>query len=426
MYEIVMPQLSDSMEEGKLIEWKVQPGQKVKAGDVIANVESDKAVMEVQTFKAGTVASLKVEAGSTAPVGTVIAKIDPGEESNSKIAKRREQGAKKKDNVVSKAEPADTKVQKTTQTSAPTKSVQEKETKTDSSTLYSLPATRLFSPKARAKAAAYGLDAETIRQHTGKETIHVEDVETYRVEHYFTPKAQALLSRYRIDPGLFTLDHKIDSEEVEAYIAAHALALPTPLSPMQQAIIANVNASAKKPVYHVYESLDASLLQRYEAHYSMTAVLVRVFAVAMMRFAHFRARLHDDVMLVSPDANIAVAVADEEVLYMPVIRQAQRLSLLQISDVLASFKEKRIKRSFTAADFEGSTFGISNLGMFGVTRFDAMINKNDSAIAAIGAAEQGKLSVTLTIDHRLVNGYEAAQFVAFLKESVTDPETFKE
>jgi len=429
MYEIVMPQLSDSMEEGKLIEWKVQPGQKVKAGDVIADVESDKAVMEVQTFKAGTVKSLKVEAGSSAPVGTVIAEIDTGEESEDKRAESEEQGAKKREkSVISKKQPADRQVQKKEQTATHKEIAQtlSQPHTSERATLNAQHSSLGFSPKARAKAAAYGLDADTIREHTGKETIHAEDVERYRLEHYFTAKARDLLARYRIDPGVFALDHKVDSEEVKAYIAAHGLALPTPLSPMQKAIIANVEASATKPVYRVYESLDASLLAQYEAHYSMTTILVKLFAVAMMRFEHFRSQLHDDVMLLSSDANIAVAVADEEALYMPVVKGAQALTLAQIADILGTFKEKRKQRSFTAADFEGSTFGISNLGMFGIARFDAMINRNDSAIAAIGGVKEGSLSITLTIDHRLVNGYEAAQFVAFLKEAATKPETFKE
>jgi pyruvate dehydrogenase E2 component (dihydrolipoamide acetyltransferase) len=111
---------------------------------------------------------------------------------------------------------------------------------------------------------------------------------------------------------------------------------------------------------------------------------------------------------------------------MPVFKDANLLSSDAIDAKLREYEEKAQNGTMGAADMEGSTFGISNLGMLGVERFDAMINKNDSAIAAIGTAVDNRLSVTLTLDHRLINGYQAALFLQTLKKLAADPKTWKE
>ncbi len=462
MYEIVMPQLSDSMEEGKLVSWKVKPGESVKTGDVIAEVESDKAIMEVQTFKNGIVKELLLKEGEEAPVGTVIARIEVGSEQGAGSNEQRvmsneepnkneelgirneerskEQGAGKNEELgMRNEEPKGDTYSSSYGLTGGSSRESEKSVKTPDqvrsnnkthhpSSILNHPSAKgaSVSPKARAKAAAYGIEIETILQHRPQQTLHAQDVEAYILEHYFTPKALKLLQLYHIDTSVFTLDHKIDSGEVRSYIEKYEVPLPKPVSPMQRAVIANVTASAAKPVYRIYEHIDASELLKHETKYSMTALLVKLFANTMMQFEHFRAQLHEDTVQVFPNASMAVAVADEESLYMPVIKDANKLTLHEIAQQLGTFKTKLKTKSFTADDFKGSTFAISNLGMFGIERFDAMINKNDAAIAAVGATVEGRIGVTLTIDHRLINGYEAAQFVRALKAAATDAKLFKE
>ena len=436
MYEIVMPQLSDSMEEGKLVSWKVKPGDRVKTGDVIAEVESDKAIMEVQTFKKGTVKELLVKEGDEAPVGTVIARIDVGSE---QVATSSEKPKENEQRVVSNEQPNGESSSSSSGLTGVSSHESEKSVKTPNqvksdnkthpqSSILNYPSAKgaAVSPKARAKAAAYGIDIDTLMEHRPQQTLHAEDIDAYLNEHYFTPKALKLMKMYHIDPSAFTLDHKIDTQEVRAYIDTNEIPLPKPLTPMQKAVIANVTASAGKPVYRVYEHLDATELLKHEAKYSMTVLLVKLFAQTMMQFDHFRAQLHEDTMQIFPNASIAVAVADEENLYMPVIKDANKLGLAETARQLRVFKEKLKNKSFTAEDFVGSTFGISNLGMFGIERFDAMINKNDAAIVAIGATVDNRISVTFTVDHRLINGYEAAEFVQALKAAAKDPKNFKE
>ena len=405
MYEIVMPQLSDSMEEGKLISWKASVGQSVKNGDVIAEVESDKAIMELQTFKNGVVKELLVKEDDEVKIGTVIAHIETGagaflEQKKPELEPKilpKEKDSPKKEETLKRIE--------TINISHKTQSG--------------------ISPKARAKAAAIGVDVEKLQMKMPQKVLHTEDVDAYVVEKYFTPKALKLLREYQLESTLFELNHKIDSDEVQAYIESYEIALPKPLSPMQKAIIANVTLSAQKPVYHLYESLDVKLFEAYKKH-TITAWLVKIFAKVMMQHESFRARLLDNSLSISPNASLSIAVADDKNLYMPVIKDANRLSITEIGAELISFERKLLSKSFTTQDMQGGTFGISNLGMLGVSRFDAMINKDESAIVAVGAIQDGHIKVTLTADHRLINGYEAALFMQDIKKELSEPLNFKE
>ena len=424
MYEIVMPQLSDSMEEGKLISWKVSVGQNVKSGDVIAEVESDKAVMEIQTFKDGVVKELLAKEDDEVKIGTAIARIETGamvsteqEPSSAKPTTPPKEEETPKEEAVKKEE--------TKSNAAKTKSVLDEIFDTSSVANISHKTQSGISPKARAKAAAMGIDVEKLQAKMPQKVLHAEDVDTYVIEKYFTPKALSLLQEYQLESSLFELNHKIDSDEVQAYINTNEIALPKALSPMQKAIIANVTRSAQKPIYHIYESIDAKLFEAHHTH-SITAWLVKIFAKVMMQHESFRAKLLDNALSITPNASLSIAVADAKNLYMPVIKDANRLSISKITEQLAGFKEKLKTNSFTAKDMQGGTFGISNLGMLGVARFDAMINKDESAIVAVGGITDVKISVTLTADHRLINGYEAALFIADVKKEASEPLNFKE
>ncbi|WP_457748838.1 dihydrolipoamide acetyltransferase family protein [Sulfurimonas sp.] len=410
MLEIVMPQLSDSMDEGKLINWKVKVGQKVSPGDVIAEVESDKAIMEVQSFKNGVVQELDANEGDVVPVGQVIAKIATQDTATE----------------TKKETPLPQEVKKQTQSEKhDTAHKKEEQVKPPLVKHTSAQFTGGISPKARAKAAQFGVDTQTIMQKTAKKVLHVDDVEAYLREHYFTPKALKILDTYGLDVSEFRLEHKIDATEVEAFIALHERPLPQVLSQMQKAIIASVTAAAQKPVYHLYESVDTKLFIKNE-RYSITAWLIKIFAKVMMAHEAFRSRLQNDTLIIAPTASIAIAVAENKKLYMPVIKDANTLSISEIAQELASFKQKLQENTFAAKEMQGSSFGISNLGMLGVERFDAMINKEDSAIAAIGTRKDDEIAVTLTIDHRLINGYEAALFMRDVKKEIQNSLNFKD
>ncbi len=393
-YKIIMPVLSDTMDKGKLIKWRVKEGDVVHKGDVIAEVESDKAIMEVQTFKDGIVKKLLVKEGEEVPIKTPITII----ETEIKEETPKPQPQKPKEQPQSSPKPPE-------ETKKPTSNVppiiQE---------LLTTPVSGEASPAAKKKAAEAGIDIEAL-QAEGRlpRPAHLKDVECEILKRYFTPKALRLLQEYGIDPYTFDLDHKIDEAEVRAYILEHNIPKPITISPNRKTVIANVQNSAKKPVYFVYETFD---IKPYE-NIKLTSLLIKSIADVMQRHPLTRAKLQGDRYLIYPNSNISVAVAKGDDLYMVVCKKAQSKTLQQIDEWVRGLKD----RTYTPEELSGSTFGISNLGMFGITRFSAMINKQDCGIAAFGKLEQNKIKVTFTFDHTIVNGVDAAKFVTDLRTS---------
>lgn len=395
-YKIVMPVLSDTMEKGKLIKWHVQEGDVVHAGDVVAEVESDKAIMEVQTFKEGVVKKLLAKEGDEVPVKAPIAIIE-----------------------VDEAKSAN-KPQPTPPTSAPAPQPSKEKPQEPP-----LPPELLFAPKiegeaspaAKKRAAELGVDIESM-QEKGElpKPAHLKDIEKEALKRYFTPKALELLQDFNIDPSVFRLDHKYSAEEILAYIQEHNIPKTVHLSPNRLAVAKMVQKSAMKPTFFIFENVMLNFTPRFK----LTAYLIKALALAMERHELTRAKLQEDRLLIYPNANISVAVAKEKELYMVVCKEAQRKSLEKIE---AWLHEVKAKESFSAQELQGSTFGLSNLGMFGIKRFSAMIYDEDVGIGAFGALEESNIAVTFTFDHRIINGVDAAQFV---KEFKMIFENFKE
>ncbi|WP_456451154.1 dihydrolipoamide acetyltransferase family protein [Hydrogenimonas sp.] len=446
-YNIVMPQLSDAMEEGKLISWKVKPGDAVHQGDVIAEVESDKAIMEVQTFKDGLVKELRLKEGESAPVGSVIAVIETSAQSS--VGSRQEESAEKKEETTPKDEE---KSSQTNNTGSEQQTTQPPTTDDDRRTTPPEPSivAELFgdsektkhsalrtqhpngeaeaSPRARALAAKLGLDIEAL-QKKGKLPIpaHAEEVRRYWERRYFTPKALKLLEEYGLSTSLFAPGKKHTEKEILAYIEAHDIPRPKPLSPMRKAIVATVTEAQKRPVFHIYDHLDATLLKKHESErHTITVWLIKLFGKAMMRHEAVRTTFGENGLRVWPGASLSVAMAHGEALYMPVFRHIERKSIDEIADELKALKEKVRSGRIRPEALRGSTFGLSNLGMTGVERFDAMVGGDDAGIAAIGAEKEGRIAVTLTLDHRIINGWQGAEFMQTLKTLATDETLFKE
>jgi len=436
-YEIVMPQLSDSMEEGRLISWKVKPGDRVKTGDVIAEVESDKAIMEIQSFKDGTVKALKLKEGEDAPVGSVIALIDTeGSQSEESAAASTEVQAERTSQQTQPSEqevttqeqqPAESIIFKSEETQPPAQYKERSETRESRMpTPVDYPhgdQSGVASPKARALAAAKGIDIEALQLSGRLPTpAHEHDIEEVVRSRYFTPKAWQLLKSYDLSADLFGMDHKHNSAEIEEYIAAHGIARPLPLTPNQKAVIQTVEASARKPVYHIYDTISLEHIRKYETkEITVTVLLLKLFGEAMMRHEAMRTTLGTQGLQVSPNASISLAMADGTALYMPVIKAIERMSLSELAAVLTETKTAVKSGKLSAQMLKGSTFGLSNLGMTGIARFDAMINADDAGIAAIGSPDaQGFVAVTLTLDHRIVNGFQGAEFMQTLKALAQD------
>jgi len=407
-YEIVMPQLSDSMKEGKLIRWKVKEGDVVEVGDTLAEVESDKAILEVQSFKKGRVTSLKLKEGEEAPIGTCIAEIETEAESVPVQQERK---------VTQKAIPA-------------THSIKEKR---ESLSLLKeshpmVPQSHGWaSPKAKALAVRYGIDIEALqKEHKLSTQVHEAEIINYRKRHYFTAKALALIERYHLSFDLFKAEKKQSEADIQAYIEAHNIPLPIPLSANQKAVIATVTEAVKKPTYHLYDTLDSTLITSYaEGSHTVTVWLLKLFAQAMMQHEALRTTLGTNGLQVWSSVAISVAMEYKGALYMPVIQAVERQTPDEIAKRLKTLKAKVKNQTLRPEEMQGSTFGLSNLGMTGIARFDAMVNGKDCGIAAIGTEMDGKIAVTLTLDHRIVNGYQGARFMQTLKSIAKDKMFFK-
>ncbi len=428
-YKISMPVLSDTMDSGKLVKWHIKPGDHVKKGDVVAEVESDKAIMEVQSFKEGTVKELRVKEGEEVPVKSVIAVIETQESAAAKPTPPKSPEPASPPPAPAAKEPgqkAPAAKERAPLSSNPIMELLE-EGQTPSAPPSIPKVEGVASAAAKRRAAELGVDIEAMQQEGKLSTpAHRAEVEALWLERYFTPRARALLEAYGIDPkSLRREGHKVDVDEVRAYIRTHLLSRAIELSSNQKAINAHIEHSARKPTYRIYDRLDLSQVPQIEG-IKLTSWIVRLFADTMMEHPLTRTCFEEERLLRYESANIAIAVATETALFTPVITQAEERSITEINTLLREIKEKAKAGGFRAEDFRHSTFGISNLGMFGIEAFDALINQNDSAMAAIGGVgEQRSVRVTITFDHRILNGKDAALFVRDLKARAADTAYWK-
>jgi pyruvate dehydrogenase E2 component (dihydrolipoamide acetyltransferase) len=404
-YKVTMPILSDTMDKGKIIKWYVKEGDFVKKGDKLVEVESDKATMDIESFVSGVVKKILAKEGEEVPVKTVIAIIDTEAKENENL----------KDNE--KAEEKKEKQQTENPEKEKTQEKKEEEIDIDkliSDLIYTTKKeiTGNASPAAKEKAKKYNIDIEKLQmENILPKPAHEKDIDEYLINHYFTKKAAKLIKEYNLNIKEFKLDHKIREEEVLNYIKENNIPKIVNLTPNQLAVIKNVENSITKPIFFMFDEITLT-----KGEYKITAYIIKALANAMQKNPLTRSILKDNKLLTYPTSNISVAVSRDNGLFMCVIKNAEEKSLSEINEWLKEIKTKRL----TIEDLSGSTFGLSNLGMFNVKRFTALINNKDSGIMAIGSLIDGKAKVTFTFDHRIINGIEAAKFVNDLKVEIKE------
>ncbi|QCI28254.1 dihydrolipoamide acetyltransferase family protein [Caminibacter pacificus] len=392
-YKVTMPILSDTMDKGKLIKWYVKEGDRVKKGDKLCEVESDKATMDIESFVNGRVKKILVKEGEEVPVKSVIAVIE-SEESKQETKNEQEE------------------IKETKEKSS--------KTNTDSSididelinSIVNEPSKKVSgsaSPAAKQKAKKLGIDIESLQKSGELPTpAHEKDIDEVIIKKYFSPKAAKLIKEYGLDFDIFELNRKIESDEVMKYIKTNNIPKITKLSPNQIAVIKTVQNAIKKPTFFVFEEVEITKKENIK----LTAQIIKALATAMQKHPLTRSILKDNELLTYPTSNISVAVARDDGLFMCVIKNAEDKSLEEINEWLKEIKTKKL----SIEDLSGSTFGISNLGMFNIKSFTALINDNDAGIAAFGALNNNKMEVSFTIDHRILNGVDAAKFINDFKE----------
>jgi len=420
---VVLAKLSPTMEEGTIVKWSKQEGDTIKVGDVLAEIETDKANMEMEALGAGVLRKVLVPAGGKAPVGALIGVIaDAGEDIAATLAE------------ASKAAAA-----------APAPAV---------------PAPAVAPPAASASPAP--APAAPPRAPVAAPPPLPPPVATGRVK--ASPLARAIATRSNVPlasvagsgPG-----GRIVKRDVEGYIASPAPArsapaaarpaapVPTvaagtaiPLSSMRRTIAKRLSESAfTAPHFYVTVeiemdaavSLREQLLRAEEVKVSFNDLVVKACAKGLTRFPTVNASWTGEAIQTHAEVHIGVAVSIPDGLITPVVRDADRKHVVEIAAEIKDLAARARDRKLKPEEFMGSTFTISNLGMFDVTEFTAIINPPESCILAVGAVRKQpvvkndqlavghRMKVTLSSDHRVVDGALAAQFLGEVRRLLENP-----
>lgn len=405
MAEIVyMPKLSDTMTEGVVASWIKNVGDTVKNGEIIAEIETDKATMEFESFYDGVLLYIGVDTGDTAPVNTILAIIgEKGEDITELISKT---------TVVSDkiTEPAPIapiietpQIQTEVKTVAPAKvPIIAQNTAVD----------RIFaSPLAKKLAEEKGIDISFVAGTGENGRIVKRDV-----DHYVPYNGQ----QKQIQTNYVGVESYTDE----------------PISQMRKTIAKRL-AESKFTAPHFYLTMDIDMDNAIQTRKSLTALDVKVsyndfvikaVALALKKNPNVNSAWLGDVIRRNQHVHIGVAVAVEDGLLVPVIRFADGKSLTEISNEVKDLAGKAKTKKLQPSDWEGNTFTISNLGMFGIEAFTAIVNPPDSCILAIGAIKEvpvvkngqvvpgNVMKVTLSCDHRVVDGATGSTFLVSFKE----------
>ncbi len=241
---------------------------------------------------------------------------------------------------------------------------------------------------------------------------HENDIKNIVLNKFFTPKAVKLMKDYNIDTDEFKLNHKIKENEVLKYIKENNIPKITELTPNQKSVIKTVENSCSKPTYFVFDEVEITKIENIK----LTANIIKALGNAMQTNPLARSVLKNGRLLTYSASNISVAVSRNDGLFMAVIKNVEEKSLEEINSWLKEIKTKRL----TIDDIDGSTFGISNLGMFNIKQFTALINDKDCGILAIGSLTKGKIKISFTFDHRIIDGLQASKFVNDFKTNLKE------
>ncbi|HEY9895008.1 MAG TPA: dihydrolipoamide acetyltransferase family protein [Candidatus Sericytochromatia bacterium] len=417
IYEVFMPALSSTMTEGKIVSWVKAPGDKVEKGETVVVVESDKADMDVESFYEGYLGLIVVPAGESAPVGAAIALIA---ETEAEIATAQQQAAGQAAPVETPGAIADNK-DAVAAVAAPVASVQNGNAAGSATT----PNGRVVvSPRARKLAKDLKVDLNTLSGTGPHGRIVAEDVEAAAGR----PAAKAPTAP---PPPLPSVTPPVAKPAV-APPAPVVAGQQVPLTTLQNAVVRNMVASLEVPTYHVgytitTDNLDKLYKQIKSKGVTMTALLAKAVAVTLQKHPLLNASYVNQSLSQPAAINVAVAVAmDDGGLITPVLQQADQLDIYTLSRTWKSLVDRARAKQLQPEEYSSGTFTISNLGMFGVDRFDAILPPGTGAILAIGASlpavvatDDGffgvkrQMQVNLTADHRIIYGAHAA---AFLKD----------
>lgn len=427
MAEIInMPRLSDTMEEGTVAKWHKKVGDKVDEGDLLAEIETDKATMDFESFQEGTILYIGIEEGDTAPVDSVLAIVgDEGEEYESllkgdspKEGSSETASQKEESNSDTEAEEKEEEKASAKQTETQEKSAPEKNPTQDSDQRLKI------SPLARKLADEKGVDPAKIKGSGEGGRIIKRDIDKQQAQEPAKESAPATRQ-----PAPMAAPEGANYEEVN-------------VSQMRKTIARRL-ADSKFSAPHFYLTIEIDMdnaikarkeiNELAESKVSFNDFVIKAAAGALQQHPMVNSSWLGDKIRKNHDINIGVAVAVEEGLLVPVVRHANRKGLSTINGEVKTAAQKAHDKKLQPEDWEGNTFTISNLGMFGIDEFTAIINAPDSCIMAVGGIKQtpvvkdgaivpgNVMKVTMSCDHRVVDGATGADFLKTFKGILENP-----
>lgn len=412
---ITLNKMTDTMDEGVLVKWNVKVGDTLKSGDILAEVETDKATMDLENFEKGTLLKLLVEEGSTLPVNSPIAIIGTPDEDISALIEEASKGVQgaaqepEKNNAAEASGQPEKESQPTAEkTAASAQEAVDSPQNTDGSRIFA-------SPLARKLAEEKGINLSAVRGTGENGRIVKKDIENY------TPAASG--------------SSAVSTFGTESYDEI-------PVSQMRKTIAARL-ADSKFTAPHFYLTMEIEMDQVLSARkrintsgevkISVNDMIVKASAMALRKHPEVNSSWLGNTIRVNHHVHIGVAVAVDEGLLVPVVRFADHKSLSAISAEVKEMGAKAREKKLQPQDWSGNTFTISNLGMFGIEEFTAIINPPDACILAVGGVKEipafkngevvakNVMKVTLSCDHRIVDGVVGSRFLQTLKAYLEDP-----
>lgn len=432
MAEITMPRLSDTMEEGTIARWLKNEGDKIQRGDELLEIETDKATMTQESYEEGVLEKILVKSGQTVPIGTAIAVVGDG---SGKAA-----------SATASAAPAATTAAPAQAAPAPVATVT-----SDGSRV-------LASPLARRIASEFGIALETVRGTGPGGRIVKDDVLALTQNGAAPAPAQPAAAPAPVAPP------------TPSPAPAYSVAAPVPAAPAPVAAAAGVDyedielnrmrqtiarrmTEAKQQVPHIYltievnmsealkwrQTINAAIEKKGGQKASVNDLIVKAVAKALRQYPGINSGFVDNKIRMYKRVNVAIAVALPDGLVTPVVRDADQKTLGQIAQETRQLAEKARTNRLAPNEYQGGTFTISNLGMYDIDSFQAVINQPQAAILAVGASKPTvivkgtgsdgqpefeviqSMKVTLSLDHRAADGAVGAQFLQELKSILQEP-----
>lgn len=412
---ITMPRLSDTMEEGTVAKWNKKVGDAVNEGDILAEIETDKATMEFESFFSGTLLYIGLEAGESAPVDAVLAAI--GKEGTDPAAvKAAITASAANDLPASSAQPE--------APTAPALVAEKKETPQPAPVKVQSPAPApvsqngrlIASPLAKKMAEEKGISLQQVAGSGDGGRIIKRDIENFK----------GSVGGYAVSQG---------PKGVESITELAN-------SSMRKAIAKRLSASKfSAPHYYLSVELDMdhaiAFRQQFntlpETKISFNDIILKAVALSLKEHPQVNSQWFDDKIILNQHVHLGVAVAVEDGLVVPVLKFTDEMDLRNIGHTVKDYALRARDKKLTPAEMDGSTFTVSNLGMFGIQEFTSIINQPNSAILSVGAIEKkpvvkeeaivvgNTMKLTLACDHRTVDGATGAQFLQTLRSYIENP-----